>query len=100
MKQRHQLISQTKVYLTHNPGDANLTAEQLRSMVGTFSAEQLMKRLQCYAGKVQGSNQYWFQRHQELQALLNQKRPPTFFWTVSSADTYILARAAQIVYVR
>ena len=29
-----------------------------------------------------------FQRYQELHALLDQKGPPTFFWTVSSADTY------------
>ena len=44
-----------------------------------------MKQLQQYTAKVQGSNQYWYQ---ELCALLNQKGPPTFFWTVSSADTY------------
>ena len=34
-----------------------------------------------------GSNQYWFQRYQELRALLDQKGQMTFFWTVSSADT-------------
>ena len=43
-----------------------------------------MKRLQRYAAKVQGSNQYWFHRYHELRALLDQKGPPTFFWTVSS----------------
>lgn len=57
-------------------------------MVGNLSSEHLMKRLQRYTAKVQGSNQYWFQRHQELLALLDQKGPLTFFWTVSSADTY------------
>lgn len=88
MKLRHQLLSQAKVYLHHNPGDANLTIEELRAMVGNLSSEHLMKRLQRYASKVQGSNQYWYQRYQELRALLDQKGPPTFFWTVSSADTY------------
>ena len=66
MKQRHQLLSQTSVYLQQHSEDANLTIEQLRSMIDTFSAEQLMHRLQCYAAKVQGSSQYWYQRYQEL----------------------------------
>ena len=30
----------------------------------------------------------WFQRYNELRALIEQKVPPTFFWTVSSADTF------------
>ena len=76
------------VPVPHNPGDANLTVEELQAMVGSLSSEHLMKRVQRYAAKVQGSNQYWFQRHQELRALLDQTGPPTFFWTVSSADTY------------
>ena len=88
MKLRHQLMSQARVYLNHNPGDANLTVEELRAMVNTLDSENLMKRLQRYAAKVQGSNQYWFQRYQELRALLDQKGPPTFFWTVSTAGTY------------
>jgi hypothetical protein len=90
MKQRHQLLSQAKVYLHQHPADANLTIEALREMVGTLNAEQLMKRLQRYAAKVQGSN-HWYQRYQELRALLEQKGSPTFFWTVSAADTYLLA---------
>lgn len=88
MKQRHQLLSQSKIYFQQNPDDASLSVDELKAMIGTLSATQLMKRLQRYAAKVQGSSQYWFQRHQELQALLEQKGPPTFFWTVSSADNY------------
>ena len=66
MKQRHQLLSQSSVYLHHHPADANLTVDDLRSMVGSMSAAQLMGHLQRYAAKIQGSSQYWFQRHQEL----------------------------------
>ena len=88
MKQRHQLLSQTSVYLQQHPGDANLTIDDLRSMVDTLPAQQLMSRLQRYASKIQGSSQYWYQRYQELKALLEQKGPPTFFWTVSSADNH------------
>ena len=88
MKQRHQLLSQAKVYLQHHSEDARLSIEDLKRMVDTSQADQLMQRLQRYAAKVQGSSQYWYQRHQELQALLEQRGPPTFFWTVSSADMY------------
>ena len=88
MKQRHQLLSQSKVYLQQNPSDARLTVEQLQEMVGTMNSMQLMNRLQRYAAKIQGSKQYWYARYQELKTLLEQKGSPTFFWTVSSADNY------------
>lgn len=88
MKQRHQLLSQASVYLQQHPEDANLTVDDLRAMVNNLSADQLMKLIQRYTAKIQGSSQYWFQRHLELRALLDQKGPPTFFWTVSSADNY------------
>lgn len=70
MKQRHQLITQSSVYLHQHPADAQLTIDDLRDMVGRLSAEQLMHRLQRYAAKVQGSSQYWYQRYQELRALI------------------------------
>ena len=56
MKQRHQLLSQAKLFLLQNLGDANLSVDDLETMVGTTSANHLMKRLQRYAAKVQGSN--------------------------------------------
>ena len=88
MKQRHELLSQSKVYLQQHPCDASLTVEQLQDLVGTMDSVQLMNRLQRYATKVLGSKQYWYTRYQELKALLEQKGPATFFWTVSSADNY------------
>ena len=80
---RHQLLSQTSVYLQEqHPGDANLAIDDLRAMVNTMS------RLQRYASKVQESSQYCYHRHQELKCLLEQMGPPTFFWAVSSADNH------------
>jgi len=69
MKQRHQLFSQARIYLTLNPEDTTLTTEELREMVGQMSANQLMNRVQSYAAKTQGTKQYWYQRYQELKAL-------------------------------
>ena len=88
MKQRHQLLSQARIYLTQNPEDANLTTEELRQMVGQMTANHLMNRLQRYVAKLQGTKQYWYQRYQELKALITQKGAPTFFFTFSAADNY------------
>ena len=88
MKQRHNLLSQANVYLKQHPSDARLSVQQLRDMVGRMDSEQLMSRLHRYVSKVHGTKQYWYQRSLELKALIQNKGPPTFFWTVSSADTY------------
>ena len=88
MKQRHQLLSQARVYLTQNPQDANLTTEELQEMVRQMSAQQLMNRVQRYVAKIQGTRQYWYQRYLELKALIEQKGAPTFFFTFSAADNY------------
>ena len=82
------LISQTSIYLHQHPTDANLTVEDLHDMVGRVDSEVMMKRLQRYAAKVQGSSQFWYQKYQELRALLKRKGSPTFFCTLSSADPY------------
>ncbi len=71
MKQRHQLLSQAK-YLSH-PADANMTMEELKEMVNSMSANQMVSRLQRYVSKVQGTNQYWYQQLQELLALIERK---------------------------
>jgi hypothetical protein len=60
MKQRHQLLSQANVYLRQHPADANMTMEELKQMVNSMSANQMMNRLQRYVSKVQGTNQYWY----------------------------------------
>ncbi len=88
MKQRHQLLSQANVYLRQHPADANMTMEELKQMVNSMSANQTVNRLQRYVSKVQGMNQYWYQRLQELLALIEQKDCPTFFFTFSAADMH------------
>ena len=88
MKQRHQLLSQSNVYLHQHPADANMTTEELREMVNSMSDKQMVNQLQRYVSKVQGTNPYWYQRLQELLTLIEQKGCPTFFFTFSAADSY------------
>ena len=54
MKQWHQLLLQANIYMQQHTEGASLTVDQMRSRIGQFSAEQLMKRLQHYEAKVQG----------------------------------------------
>ena len=45
MKHRHQLLSQSSIFLKQNPTDAHLTIEQLRDMVGRFDSTNLISRI-------------------------------------------------------
>ena len=87
MKLRHQLLSQSRIYFHQNTTDVELTIDKLRAMV-VHNSPSIMNKIERYTEKIQGTRSYWVQRHQELRALPEQKGPPTFFWTVSSADNY------------
>ena len=67
------------MYIQQNPCDASLTAGH----GGHYGLSTTIDR-----DMLLGSKQYWYTRYQELKALLQQKGPATFFWTVSSADNY------------
>ena len=88
MKQRDQLLSQSNVYLHQHPADANMTIEELREMVNSMSSKQMVNQLQQHVSKVQGTNPYWYQRLQQLLALIEQKGCHTFFFTFSASDSY------------
>ena len=92
---RHQLLSQANVYLRQHPADANMTLEQLSAMVNSKSAKQMVYRLQCVKSQ-QGTNQYWYQRLQEVLTLVEQKGCPTFFFTVSAAESYTTGQSYKV----
>ena len=46
IKQCHQLLPQTRIYLQQNPEDVNYSGEELRAIVGNSSVDQLMKWVQ------------------------------------------------------
>ena len=75
------------------PQSCSCKSDHRRSsaMVGSLMSKALMKYMQWYAAKILGSNQNWFQRHQELCALLDHRGPPTW----QSASKYVLAWAEQ-----
>ena len=86
MLYRWCLLGQSNIFIKQNPGDAALTTEQLTSMLLNNDHHYIMSKLFSYAKKVSGTNAYWNNKKQHLQAIIEQKGPPTIFWTLSCAD--------------
>ena len=56
----------SKYLLVSTSADANMTMEELKQMVNSMSANQMVNRSQRYVSKVQGKNQYWYRQLQEF----------------------------------
>ena len=85
---RRRLLGQGNFFLKQNPGEANLTLEDLQQMLMSDSYEIVMKKLLRYAKNVTGTNAYWHEAKEQLKAIISQMGPPTIFWTLSCADLH------------
>ena len=82
---RRRLLSQGNYFLKQNPGEANLTLEELQHMLrGDFNF--VMKKLMRYTKNVTGTNAYWNDEKGKLRATITQVCAPTIFWTLSIAE--------------
>lgn len=88
MKQRHELLSRSNIYIRRHSCDASLSVEQLQEMVGTMNSTQFMNCLQRYAAKPLGSGNTGMLDIKNLKLYLNKKDRLHIFWTVSCADKY------------
>ena len=71
--------------MKQNPGEANLTLEELQHMLrGDFNS--VMKKLMRYTKNVTGTNAYWNDEKGKLRATITQVCAPTIFWTLSIAE--------------
>ena len=79
---------QKQVYLTKNPVDANLTEDDLQRIVTKNGPEfkALLGRMQKFNLNITVSNTYFYKRHVELEALMQQKWMCTMWFTLSAAD--------------
>ena len=80
---RGRLLSQGNFFIKQNPGEANLTFEELQEMLSSGS---VTSKLMHYAKNVTGTNAYWNQRKEQLKATITQVGAPTISWTLSCAD--------------
>ena len=83
---RRRLLSQGNFFIKQNPGEANLTFEELQEMLSSGSHSTVMSKLMHYAKNVTGTNAYWNQTKEQLKATITQVGAPTIFWTLSCAD--------------
>ena len=72
------------IYIRQHPGDAHLTVDDLRDMVGQVG-EVFSSRVLHYGASLRGTKLYWFRQRSCLVAMVDTLGLPTIF-THSAAD--------------
>ena len=88
MIQRKRILQQTGMFLKQNPGEAHLTAEELRQMTTSNNTSMFISKISRYLSNITGSNAYWHKAKEDLKAIIAHAGAPTFFFTFSSADMH------------
>ena len=83
---RRRILSQGSYYIKQNPGDANLTIDDLREMASENNYNLLMNKIIYCAKNIGGSNSFWQQQKNNLKSTFTQVAPATIFWTLSCAE--------------
>ena len=82
---RWRALQAGRIYIRQHPGDAQLTVDELRDMVGR-EGEASSNRVLHYAASLQGTRQYWFKQRSYLISMVDTLGLPTIFFTHSAAD--------------
>lgn len=82
---RWRALQTSRVHVKQHPGDAQLSLDELRDMVGR-EGETFSSRVMHYAASLHGTKQYWFREHSRLISMVDTLGLPTIFFTHSAAD--------------
>lgn len=82
---RWQALQTGRVYVQQHPGDAQLSLDELRDMVGR-QGDAFSNRVLHYASSLRGTKQYWYRQRSQLLAMIDTLGLPTIFFTHSAAD--------------
>jgi len=82
---RWRALQAGRIYIRQHPGDAQLTVDELRDMVGR-EGEAFSNRVLHYAASLRGTRQYWFRQRSRLISMVDTLGLPTIFFTHSAAD--------------
>ena len=74
-----------RFYIRQHPGEAHLTVDDLRDMVGR-EGEVFSNKVIHYGASLRGTKQYWFRERNHLIAMIDTLGLPTIFFTHSAAD--------------
>ena len=77
---RWRAIQTGRVYVRQHPGDAHLSVDALRDMVGR-EGESFSNRVLHYATSLRGTKQYWFRQRNQLMSMVDTLGLPTIFFT-------------------
>ena len=82
---RWRALQSGRIYIRQHPGDAQLSLDELRDMVGR-EGEIFSKRVLHYAASLRGTKQYWFRHRSRLVSTVDTLGLPTIFFTHNGAD--------------
>ena len=82
---RWRALQAGRIYIRQHPGDAQLTVDELRIMVGR-EGDAFSNRVLHYAASLRGTRQYWFRQRSRLISMVDTLGLPTIFFTHSAAD--------------
>ena len=88
IKQRHEILRCSKVFLNNADRYKGMTIADLKEAFKGVDGLNLMKSLNHYTKSVAGSAGFWNELRKELEAAIEGKRAPTLFVTWSAADTH------------
>uniref|UniRef100_A0A1X7TZ98 Helitron helicase-like domain-containing protein n=1 Tax=Amphimedon queenslandica TaxID=400682 RepID=A0A1X7TZ98_AMPQE len=74
-----------RFYIKQHPGEAHLTVDNLRDMIGR-EGERFSNKVVHFGTSLHGTKQYWFKERNNLIAMIDTLGLPTFFFTHSAAD--------------
>ena len=87
---RHRVLGQSTIYLRKNPGDGNLSLDDLRGLLQNHhEAFQVLGRMNAYTANVTGSSSYWKKERNKLLSTIQAKGNGTLFFTLSFADNHL-----------
>ena len=82
---QHRALQTSRVYIRQHPGDAQLSLDELRDMVGR-QGEAFSNRVLHYASSLRGTKQHWQCQRSRLLSMVDTLGLPTIFFTHSAAD--------------
>ena len=94
---RRRTLDQGDIYLRQCPGDANKSVEEIQQLLKDKKAEGLINNINRYMSNIPGTSSYWFNVSAQLDAIIECKGPPHFFFTLTYADRYVYFKIFVIV---
>jgi len=85
---RRRSLEQCNVFLKQNPTVGALSMDELKAIIQNGQIESIIMKMYAYTANITGSDSYWSKKRRELEAIMQQKKLGTAFFTFSFADNH------------